>query len=185
MKYLDVITLKNGKQCILRNAKREDGESSLEVFIKSHEETDYLASYPDEIKYTIKAQGEYIQNLTDSKDEIELLAIVDDKIVGMAGLNRVSKNEKTKHRAQFGILVLKDYWNLGIGKALLNACIKIAKLAGYIQIELDVVKSNINAINLYKSFDFETIGEIKYGFKSRYNGFQPLLIMIKDLTKEN
>ena len=33
---------------------------------------------------------------------------------------------KIRHRADFGISVDRQYWNLGIGTALMNACIECA-----------------------------------------------------------
>ncbi len=46
-------------------------------------------------------------------------------IAGTAGIEAVGAKYKVRHRAEFGISVAKEYWGLGIGRALLNACIKL------------------------------------------------------------
>ena len=49
MKYEQHITLKNGKTAMLRSAVEAEGKAVLENFISTHEETDYLLPYADEI----------------------------------------------------------------------------------------------------------------------------------------
>ena len=48
MRYLKTITLKDGRICTLRNGEESDGQAVLANFILTHEQTDYLLSYPDE-----------------------------------------------------------------------------------------------------------------------------------------
>ena len=48
MKYHKIIKLKDGRVCILRNGEESDGQAVLINFILTHEQTDYLLSYPDE-----------------------------------------------------------------------------------------------------------------------------------------
>ena len=52
MKYYKKITLKDGRECTLRNGEERDGEAVLANFILTHEQTDYLLSYPDESTMT-------------------------------------------------------------------------------------------------------------------------------------
>ena len=42
MKYNNTVTLKDGRACILRNGTASDGQALLEVFNRTHEQTDYL-----------------------------------------------------------------------------------------------------------------------------------------------
>lgn len=48
-----------------------------------------------------------------------------------------------RHRAEFGISIAQEYWGLGIGRALMDACIECARKAGYVQLELNVVANNL------------------------------------------
>jgi len=181
MKYEQKITLKNGKEALIRNGEGADGATVFEVFNRTHEETDYLLSYPDENSYDPEQEAQFLDNKTNSPDETELIAIVDGKVVGTAGIDAVGKKYKVKHRAEFGISLLKDYWGLGLGKALTKACIQCAKEAGYDQLELSVVAENDRALSLYKSLGFVEFGRNPGGFKSRISGYQELVYMLLKL----
>ncbi len=53
--------------------------------------------------------------------------------------------------------------------------------AGYKQLELDVVADNERAISMYQKAGFIEYGRNPYGFCSRTNGFQELILMRKEL----
>ena len=55
--------------------------------------------------------------------------------------------------------------------------IEAAKSAGYTQIELDVVKENERAINLYKTLGFVEYGENERGFKNKEGEYHSLILM--------
>ena len=181
MKYRNEITIKNGQKCIIRNGTFEDGPEVSTFFATTHGETDFLLSYPEESTRDDEKQSNYLKKTTESDREIELLAIVDGKVVGMAGFNAIGSKYKVRHRAEFGITVSKNYWGQGIGKAIMNACIECAKEAGYIQLELDVVADNTRAIELYKKLGFIEFGHNPKGFQSKYSGFQELVYMRLEL----
>lgn len=181
MKYRNEITIKNGQKCIIRNGTFEDGPEVSTFFTTTHGETDYLLSYPEESTRDDEKQSNYLKETTESDRKIELLAIVDGKVVGMAGFNAIGSKYKVRHRAEFGITVSKNYWGQGIGKAIMNACIECAKEAGYIQLELDVVADNTRAIELYKKLGFIEFGRNPKGFQSKYSGFQELIYMRLEL----
>lgn len=181
MKYYKKIILKDGRECVLRNGTAEDGETVRDVFNYIHGQTDWLLSYPDENSFTAEQEADFLQAKTDSADEIEIVAEIDGKTVGTAGIECIGRKEKLKHRAELGISVDKDYWGLGIGRALMQGCIDCAKAAGYSQVELDVTAANDRAIALYKSFGFIEYGRNPRGFKSRYTGWQELVLMRLEL----
>lgn len=91
------------------------------------------------------------------------------------------KNNKIRHRAELGVAVDKDFCGIGIGRALIAACIDCAKKAGYSQLELEVVSENSHAIALYKSMGFVEFGRNPRGFCSRYQGWQELISMRLEL----
>ena len=181
MKYFKTVTLKDGRKCTLRNGEENDGQAVLANFILTHEQTDYLLTYPDENTMTAEQEGRFLQERTDSDNGIELLAEIDGAVVGLAGFGAVGSKEKLRHRADFGISVDRQYWNLGIGTALMNACIECAEAAGYEQIELSVVAENEPAIAIYKKAGFVEYGRNPRGFKSRFTGYQELVYMRMEL----
>ena len=181
MKYTKKIVLKNGTEVLIRNGEAPDGAAVFEAFNLTHAESDYLLSYPDENSYEPEQEAQFLDKKANSPDETELVAIIDSKIAGMAGIEAIGNKYKVKHRAEFGISILKEYWGLGLGKALTQACIQCAREAGYAQLELNVVAENERAIALYKSLGFEEFGRNPRGFNSRISGYQELVYMLLKL----
>ena len=181
MEYNNSVTLKDGRACILRNGTASDGQALLDVFNLTHEQTDFLLTYPEEHRYTAQQEADFLHEKTDSADEIELLAELDGKVVGCAGINCIGRKEKIRHRSEFGISVDKAHWGLGIGRALTEACIECAKKAGYVQLELEVVAENKSALALYESVGFVEYGRNPKGFLSRFTGWQEVVLMRLDM----
>lgn len=46
------ITLKNGRICTLHSGDERDGAALLDIYIRTHSQTDFLLSYPDETRLT-------------------------------------------------------------------------------------------------------------------------------------
>ena len=181
MKYKQTILLKNGKEAVLRNGEAADGEAALENFLKTHAETDFLLSYPDECRMTKEDEADYLRQKAESANETEILALVDGKIAGTAGIDAIGNKYKLGHRAEFGISLLKDYWGLGLGRALTKACIQCARQAGYEQLELNVAAENERAIALYRKLGFTEYGRNPKGFRSRISGYQEIVYMRLEL----
>lgn len=182
MKYNQTVTLKNGAVCLLRGCTAQDAESVLDIFNRTHAETDHLLTYPDESSFTVQQEADFLAEKDQSENAIEIGAFVDGRLVGTAGISPIGGVEKLRHRAEFGIGIEKAAWGLGIGRALTAACIGCAKAAGYAQLELDVVAENSAAIALYRSLGFVEYGRNPRGFRSRYSGWQELVLMCLDFV---
>jgi len=181
LEYYKIIKLKDGRDCVLRNGTEADGEAVLENFMLTHAQTDYLLSYPDESSMTAEQEAAFLKAKTESENEIEIMAEVDGKTVGLAGISSLGNREKVRHRADFGISVDREYWGLGIGRALTDACIECARKAGYVQLELTAVAENAHALALYRSEGFVEYGRHPLGFRSRYTGWQEIVHMRLEL----
>lgn len=181
MKYNRSIILENNQKCLIRNAEGFDAKAVYDNFNLTHGQTDYLLAYPDENSFTVDQERDFLIEKEKSMNEVHICAVVDGKIVGTACIEAVGKKDKVKHRAQFGISIDKEYWNIGIGTALIKACIECARNAGYLQIELDVVSENVSAISLYKSVGFKEYGRNPKGFCSRISGWQEIILMRLEL----
>ncbi len=181
MKYEQKIKLKNGREAVIRNGIEPDGKEVFEVFNRTHAQTDFLLSYPDENSFDPEQEARFLAEKTMSPDEAELVAVVDGRIAGTAGIEAVGKKYKLKHRAELGIGILEEYWGLGLGRALTEACIQFARDAGYHQLELNVVAENDRALSLYRSLGFVEFGRNPGGFNSRASGYQELVYMLLKL----
>ena len=175
------MTLSDGRECILRNGRYEDGEAVLESFNAAHAQTDYLLTYPEESTFTVEDERKYLQEKTDSDNEIEIIAIVDGAVPATAGFEAVGRSIKIRHRCDFGISVDRAYWGLGIGKALTEACIECAVKAGYEQMELQAVSENERALELYRKAGFTEFGRNPKGFREKEGGYQELVYMRLEL----
>ena len=177
MEYSEILCLKDGRTCRLRNGVEQDAQGALSCFLRTHEQTDYLLSLPEEITLTLEKEGDYLKARQASPDEIELVAEVDGQIVGLAGIDRVGRGAKVRHRAHFGISIDRAWWGLGIGWAMVRACVQCAKRAGYRQVELEVVAENQRAVALYRSEGFVEYGRNPQGFCSTRSGCQEVILM--------
>lgn len=181
MEYNKSIQLKDGRTCVLRNGTARDGFAVYANFNLTHGQTDFLLSYPEENSMTAEQEAQFLQKKTESQREIELVAEIGGRIVGTAGIEQVGAKEKVRHRAEFGIGVDQAYWGLGIGRALMEACVACAKKAGYAQLELNAVADNKRALKLYESVGFVEFGRNPRGFRSRLTGWQELVYMRLEL----
>ena len=181
MEYSKQIVLKDGRTAILRHGVETDGSAVFGNFNRTHGETDYLLSYPDENSFTAEQEGKFLKRKAESDNEVEIIALVDGRVAGTAGVDAIGGKYKLRHRAEFGISVLKEYWGLGIGRALMDACIECAKRAGYAQLELTVVAENARAVEMYRRAGFVEFGRNPRGFNSRISGYQELVSMRLEL----
>ncbi|MBR5343593.1 MAG: GNAT family N-acetyltransferase [Oscillospiraceae bacterium] len=184
MHFHKTVQLKNGQTCVLRHAEAADAEAFLEYFLVCHGETDYLTTYPDETEHAPEKVAARLAAGAESAADIEILAVVDGKLAGSAGIGLLRDRDKTRHRAEFGISVLRDYWGLGIGRALTAACIDCAEEAGYLQLELEAVSENAAALHLYEKYGFVEYGRNPRGFRNRAGKWQELVLMRLELPRD-
>ena len=181
MRYVAMVALTGGVELLVRNAVASDARALRETMRRTHSETDYLLSYPDEQGTDEEREARLLEEAERCGNQVELVAIVDGRIVGSAGVEAVGSRRKVAHRARFGISVLQEYWGMGIGRVLMESCIDCARRAGYTQLELDVVADNERAMSLYRRAGFEEYGRNPRGYRSASAGYQELLHMRLEL----
>jgi len=95
-----------------------------------------------------------------------LVAEVDGKVVGNAGMNRLAG--RRAHSASIGMGVHDDFTGCGVGSTLLGALIDTAdNWLAIKRLELTVYVDNARAIGLYEKFGFETEGRLRaFGFRN-------------------
>ena len=181
MRYAETVLLKGGVELLVRNAVASDARAVRDIMQRTHAETDYLLSYPDEQSVDDEQEARSLAETERSDNEVELVAVLGGRIVGSAGITALGSRRKVVHRARFGISILKEYWGLGIGRALMEACIDCARRAGYTQLELEVVAGNERALSLYRCAGFEEYGRNPRGYRSTAAGYQELVHMRLEL----
>ena len=183
MRYAETVLLKGGVELLVRNAVASDARALRDIMQRTHAETDYLLSYPDEQSADDEQEARSLVETERSDNEVELVAVVDGRIVGSAGVTAVGGRRKVAHRARFGISVLTEHWGMGIGRVLMESCIDSARRAGYTQLELEleVVAGNERALSLYRRAGFEEYGRNPRGYRSAAAGYQELVYMRREL----
>jgi putative acetyltransferase len=90
------------------------------------------------------------------KKEAYYVVELNGKVVGGSGIKQLSGKDKSICELQ-KLYILEETRGLGIGKALVDECIKFAKNAGYKKCYLETFPNMTAAINLYKKFDFKNL----------------------------
>ena len=181
MRYAKTVLLTGGVELLVRNAVASDARALRETMQRTHAQTDYLLSYPDEQSVDDEQEARSLEETERSGNEVELIAVIDGRIVGSAGVSAARSRRKVAHRARFGISILKECWGMGIGRMLMDASIDCARQAGYTQLELEVVADNERAVSLYRCAGFEEYGRNPRGYRSTTAGYQELVYMRVEL----
>ena len=181
MRYAKTVVVKGGVEVLVRNAVASDARALRETMRRAHTQSDYLLSYPDEQSVDDEQEARSLEETERSCNEVELVAIIDGRIVGSAGVSAVRSRRKVAHRARLGISILKEYWRMGIGRMLMDASIDCARQVGYTQLELEVVTDNERAVSLYRCAGFEEYGRNPRGYRSAASGYQELVHMRLEL----
>ena len=86
------------------------------------------------------------------------------------------------HVANAGYMTLPTESGKGIGKAMGEFSLREAKRLGFDSMQFNIViKSNENAIGLWKKLGFRVVGEIPDAFDHKVFGYTNALIMWKKL----
>lgn len=175
------ITLKNGQKIILKSATAADAEGICEHRYQTSGETHFMARYPEEGRLNLEKAREGIKGLEEDEQSFLVTAYLDGKIIGDAGVTKLRELMKYRHRAYFGMSILAEYCELGLGSAMMETAIAQAKENGFEQIELGVFEDNPRAIHLYEKFGFEKFGRQPRAFKLKDGTYRDELIMVKFL----
>lgn len=174
------ITLKNGKTATLCSPCEEDAQALLDYLKTTAGETEFILRYPEECTLTVEQELAYINGTNSSPDNAVIVCKVEGKLAGNCHIARHNRI-KTKHRADVMIALVKDYWNLGIGTAMFEEMISIAKEWGISQLELEVIEGNERGMALYKKMGFEVVAERPNSIKLKDGTILSEFIMIKEL----
>lgn len=151
-------TLKDGRKCVLKPTSPEYAAEMIEYMKKTPEETPYLLRYPDEVNFTLESEQEILGRLYEDPYSIMMVPIVDGKVAGNGSINGIGTKRKIVHRCSLAIALYKEYWGLGIGKAMIDYMAELAAKIGWKQVDLEVVAENERAQALYKKCGFVETG---------------------------
>lgn len=158
------IQLNNGQTVLLREAVKEDAHELISYLNKIGEESDFLTFGRGEFSVSVSDEETMLEESRTAKNKIMLLALVGNRVVGclhFAGGARA----RIQHSGEFGVSVLKDYWDLGIGTAMVQELIQWAKASNVIRkLNLRVRSDNATAFRVYEKLGFTQEGLITREF---------------------
>ena len=175
------ITLRDGRTCTLRPTHPDDSEAMIEYMRRTAGETPYLLRYPDEVSYTIEQERELLANVLNNPGDVMMAAVVDGKVAGNCSISGLGAKRKIRHRCAMAIALYQEYWNLGIGSAMINYLTELAVRIGYEQMDLEVVADNTRAQALYRKCGFTETGRRARALKFDDGTYHDELLMVKIL----
>ena len=177
--------LPNGVALLLRSLRAGDEQEMIRVCRRAAGETDFMMRYPDEWIITPQDQREVIVRAEHADRALMLGAFVQGRLVGAANFRPVHPGDRARHRAGVGISILRRHWGMGVGTAMMQALIEVAKKTSLEQLELDVVSTNEKAIRLYERCGFAEYGRHPRMMKHRNGTYADTILMMLDLRRES
>jgi L-phenylalanine/L-methionine N-acetyltransferase len=140
--------------------------------IRRAEPDDYLAIYemfksPDLYGSTMQlpypSRELWRKRIADAPEGLfNLVAVVNDRVVGMVGLETFPNRPRRRHVGRIGISVHHEFQGKGVGTALMAAAVDLAdNWLNLTRLELEVYSDNEAAIHLYERFGFTYEGTMR------------------------
>ena len=173
------VMLKNGEYVIIRRAQTGDEDAYACVANACYRETRFLSRSADDEPLAARSLLGFIEDMASSEKEVLLVAVYEGRIVGFGQITACLNRVKMKHKCALDISILKDFWHLGIGTALMSSLIGFAEVAGYEQINLSVASDNERAISLYEKLGFEVTGREVHAMKHADGDYSDFVFMTR------
>lgn len=171
--------LKNGQRILLQSAREKNAEALCHHRYITSSESYFMARYPEEASLDVEGMKVNLFTIENDEKDFTVTAFVGEKIIGDAGITKIRKHMKYFHRAYFGISILQEYCNQGLGKYILDLALEQAKKNGFEQVELGVFEDNLGAIHLYEKCGFKKVGIQPRAFKLKDGTYRNEIQMVR------
>jgi RimJ/RimL family protein N-acetyltransferase len=159
--------LKNDLQLILRRAEPRDAEQMLAYLNQVAGESVNLTFGPGEFGLSVQEERAFLLQMGESPTSLYLIAEIAGEIAGALTFS-TGKRPRLQHAGEFGMSILRSYWNLGVGSRMLAYLIEWARHTDAIRkINLRVRVDNLPAIHLYEKYGFVQEGRVTREFYLR------------------
>ncbi len=172
-------TLKDGRKCTLRPVHPQDAAGMIEYLRIVSGETLFLLRNADEVTYTIEAEENILESKRNAPRELMMVAVVDGVIAGNCGIVGKGSQRRVHHRCGFAIALKQAYCDAGLGTAMMEYALSLAKDMGYEQIELEVVDGNARAKHLYEKMGFKETGRLLRSLKYDDGSYRDEICMVR------
>jgi L-amino acid N-acyltransferase YncA len=172
------VTLSNRKAALLSWLEDSDLLELVAVVNSVIREEKYLW-VEQEFPYNLESQRQWFEK-NKAAGERTLVARVDDELVGAARL--LPLTGKRAHVAEMAIYIADRYRNCGLGTALINELVDVARKVGFEIVQLSSFSTNGRAIHVYTKCGFKTCGKFMRCVKFKDGSFADLILMELFLT---
>jgi RimJ/RimL family protein N-acetyltransferase len=128
---------------------------------------------------TTADERRYVRAIRRSPDAAVFVAESPDRIVGRLSIAR-DPHPASRHVADLGVMVARDFRRRGAGRALMEAAERWARRVGVRKIELHVFPHNAGAIALYEELGYVREGLRRHQYRRGADFFDAVL-MAKDV----
>lgn len=156
--YPATLLLKEGPISV-RPITSADASVWLHYLKKVGNETDFLAFSGEDVRMTSDQACRYLDYISHKPNDLYLVAAFSGSL--LASLHfQGSRWPRNRHRGEFGISVLAQYWGQGIARFLIHSLLSWAPEHHITKINLKVRTDNLRAIQLYHSLGFVIEGTL-------------------------
>lgn len=176
------VILKDGRILHLFRPRGENAGELLEYLKVVGGETDFLLFGADGLPITVEQEANLLEGFYQDTRGGFFAGRIDGEIA--CTFNLMCHNRaRMSHVCEIALASKRKFWGIGVGSAMLETLIALAKSQGLRAMELGVYADNARARALYTKFGFEQIGLHKNRFY--VNGvYHDEILMDLDLTKE-
>jgi RimJ/RimL family protein N-acetyltransferase len=174
---IEEFTAKNGKRVLFRTIKRNDVYQLLRYINTLAAEDTYILIHK---RVILKEERRWVESALEGMKKgntVIVVAEINGKIIGNFFIHQ--STERSPHIGEFGIGVLKEYRNLGIGNKMMQIFLRLGKKMGYKHLFLGVFINNKPAIKLYKKYGFKEVARLPKFFLHKGKYVDDIMMMRK------
>ncbi len=165
----------------IRPATSADAEIALAFFKKMQDERLQTIFRQDNIP-SLDQEKNFLKSKS-GENGVAFICVEASQVIGMAVADRKT-HPQLRHSCEFGIGVLKEHRNKGVGTRLIERLTLWAQQKDLRRLELSIIENNLAGIRLYRRLGFceegRRIGAVKVG-----NTLMDLIEMVKLLQSSN
>ena len=174
-----IVTLKNQKQVVIRQAETKDAEKLLHCVKTYISQSEFIPKHDYEIKLTVEQEMDWINSYLKNDNSILLVAEYENQLIGSIDVTG-SQRERMKHTGLIGMGMLEEWRNSGLGTLLMENAIAWSKQNALLELLwLQVYTENYAALHLYKKMGFIENGTIKNYFKHETDYFDVMTMSLE------
>ena len=146
---------------VFRNVHSDDVRGIAEVHVRSWQAA-YRGQVPDSYLEGLSVEKRELVWTEILKDQMRGVLVAEDeaRIVGFSSFGPVRDKEENRLLTGeiYSIYVLEDFWNLGIGRTLMENSLIALERDGFGFVKVWVLETNQRARSFYEKFGFKTDG---------------------------